>query len=167
MLNTKSTIPSLLVASAIMMLAGISQAAQPGPYLGLGFGATNDEVLAESDAGTKFFGGINITSYLGLEVSYVDLGEYANNTLTQEGVTYEIVGYLPLDNHIDLYGKFGLFDWEVSNGSATNKGDDVTYGVGISVRMNDNLSLRGEWQTFLDVDGGDVDMLSANVTFNF
>lgn len=167
MKNTKSTTIVLLLATICMAQTGISQAAQPGPYLGLGFGATDDQVLAESDAGFKVFGGINITPNIGLEVSYIDLGEYANNTLTQEGVAYEVVGYLPLNRDVDIYGKFGLFDWEVSNSSQTNTGDDTTFGIGISARMNDHLSIRGEWQTFVDVDGGDVDLLSASVAFNF
>ncbi len=157
----------LLLSTGLAMFSMSTQAIEPGPYFGAGIGATDDEILQESDNGFRVFGGINITPNIGLEVAYVDLGDYVNGTITQEGVTYEIVGYLPISRTADLYGKFGIFDWEVSDGVFTNEGDDTTYAIGVNVKMSPNLNLRGEWQTYLDVDGGDVDMLSVNISVNF
>lgn len=158
---------ALLLVSSLGTVSLPLQAIEPGVYFGAGVGVTDDQILQESDSGTRVFGGINITPYIGIEVAAVDLGDYANGTLTQEGVSYEIVGYLPLSHSTDVYGKFGIFDWEVSNGFETHTGDDTSFGVGINVKIGSNLNLRGEWQSFLDVDGGDVDMLSANVSISF
>ncbi len=158
--------PALLTISLGISIA-TAQAAQPGPYLGAGIGQADDEILNETESAYKFFGGVNLNENIGLELSYVDLGSYANGQLTQDGVAYELIGYLPLDANIDLYGRAGFYDWTVSNGFITRSGAEPTFGFGLNVQMNPNLSLRGEYQIFTEVDGGDVDMVSASLSFHF
>lgn len=160
---------SILAAS--MMLTSLtplaSQAAEVGPYLGVASGSSEDQILNESQSAYKLFGGVNITRGLGLEFSYVDLGEFANGALTQDGLAYEIVGYLPITRRVDLYGRAGLFSWEVANNFTSVTGTDPTFGVGANIQLSPDIALRGEWQTFQNVDGGDVDLYSAALSVHF
>jgi hypothetical protein len=145
----------------------MSQAAQPGPYLGAGVGESDDEILNESASAYKLFAGVNLAPYIGLEFSYVDLGEFANRQLWQDGIAYEVVGYLPMAPNLDLIVRGGFFDWQVADRFSSVSGTDATFGLGVQAQLNRHLSLRGEYQSFFDVDGGDVDLLSASLSFHF
>jgi OOP family OmpA-OmpF porin len=157
----------LALGTATFLPLNSAQAAQPGAYLGMGFGSAHDEILNEDESAFKFYGGVNLSHYIGMELGYVDLGSYANGALTQDGISYELVGYIPLSSQIDLYGKAGFFNWEVANAFTSNTGTDATFGVGLQAQLQHHVSLRGEYQTFLDVDGGDVDLYSASINLHF
>lgn len=157
----------LVLGSAMIIPFHPAQAAQPGAYFGMGIGSAHDDILDEEDSAFKFYGGVNLSEHIGLELGYVDLGSYANDALTQDGISYELIGYLPLSANVDLYGRAGFFSWEVANAFDSHTGTDPTFGVGLQVQLQHHVSLRGEYQTFLDVDGGDVDLYSANINFHF
>jgi len=160
-------IKSVFIAVSLALSIPAAQAVQPGPYFGAGIGESDDEILNETESAFKFFGGVNLNENIGLELSYVDLGSFANDQLTQDGVAYEIIGYLPLDSNIDLFGRAGFYDWEVSDGFAYRTGTEPTFGFGLNVQMSQNLSVRGEYQIFTEIDGGDVEMYSASLSFHF
>ena len=157
----------VLITSLLALPVAVTQAAQPGVYFGAGIGQSDDEILDETDSGFKFFGGVNFNPNIGLELSYVDLGSFVNGALEQDGVAYEILGYLPLSQQVDLFGRAGFFNWEVADAFTSNTGTDLTFGVGINAMLSHHVSVRGEWQTFLDVDGGDVDLYSASISLHF
>lgn len=163
----KSLVISTTIALGLTGSIAAGQAAEIGPYIGIGVAQSDDEILNETQSGFKAFIGANVTHNIGFEASYVDLGTFANGALTQEGFAYEIIGYLPLTHEVDLFGRAGFFDWEVSDSFVTVTGTEPTFGLGANIRLNPHASLRGEWQTFLDVDGGDVDLYSASLSFNF
>ena len=172
MIFTKSLKSRTLLLSLGMSIAAVvpvnsAQAAQPGAYIGVGAGSAHDEILNEDESAFKFYGGVNLTPHIGLELGYVDLGSYINGVLTQDGISYELIGYIPVSSNIDLYGRAGFFDWEVATSFSSNTGTDTTFGVGIQAQLEEHLSLRGEYQTFLDVDGGDVDLYSASLNLHF
>lgn len=166
MFKTKSIVSGALLA-ATMSLSLSAHAAQPGLYLGAGLGSADDVILNETSAASKIFAGINLTSFLGLEVSYVNLGDYVNGIVTQDGVAYEVVGYLPLTPYVNLFGKVGAFDWRVRSGGLSNRGTDSDYGFGLNAEVSPRVWLRGEYQKFLDVDGGDVNLASVSVSYHF
>ena len=166
-MNTAHRYLLTLFTAITLSLPAAASAVQPGGYLGFGIGSADDELLQETDTAAKFFGGFNITRHIGFELSYVNLGEYVNGAIEQDGIAYELVGYLPLNYNVDLFGKVGTFSWEVSSGPFYVQGTDLTYGAGINVILNPHVNLRGEWQTFTEVDGGDVDLYSAGVSFHF
>ena len=166
-MQRKIDIKSVLIAVCLGLGISTVQAAQPGPYFGAGVGQSDDEILNETESAFKFFGGVNLNENIGLELSYVDLGTFANGQLTQDGVAYELIGYLPLDANIDLFGRAGFFDWEVSNGSISVNGIEPTFGFGLNVKLSSNISVRGEYQIFTEVDGGDVEMYSASLGVHF
>lgn len=178
MLNRKTILSAALIAGAIS-LTPAAQAAEPGFYVGGGIGQGNDLVLNETSAAYKIFGGYNVNPFLGMELAYVNLG--SNYTLydsstgnyytgTQDGVSYELVGHLPIGYNIDIFGKVGLFNWSNSYNyvyAPSAQGTNNDYGFGLSARLAPQLWLRGEYQKFLDVNGGDVNMASVNIVYHF
>jgi hypothetical protein len=168
MLNKKYSASSVLLAGA-MCLPLSAHATQPGPYLGIGVGSADDVILNENAAAAKFFAGINVNRFLGLEVSYVNLGDYVNGAITQDGVAYELVGYLPVSPYVDIFGKVGMFNWTVSSNYsyASAQGTNNDYGFGISAAVSPRVWLRGEYQKFMDVDGGDVNLASVSISYHF
>ncbi len=166
-MHRKHYIQSTFIALSLGLSISTVQAVQPGPYFGAGFGQSDDEILNETESAFKFFGGVNLSENIGLELAYVDLGTFANGQLNQDGITFEVVGYLPLNPDIDLFGRAGIYDWEVSNGFISRNGTEPTFGFGVNVQLDHSLSVRGEYQIFTEVDGGDVDMYSASLSFHF
>lgn len=148
-------------------VSGTVHAVEPGGYLGFSIGSADDDVLDESDTGYKILGGFNANNNIGFEIAFVDLGSYVNDLLDQYGVAFEVVGYLPVANNFDLFGKLGIFSWTVEVGAADDDGTDLTYGFGGAFRASPQISVRAEWERFTDISGGDVDLLSAGVTYHF
>lgn len=165
---------SVLFAGLLMLVAHGASAAQPGGYLGFSLGSADDEILNESDTGYKLLGGYVASANLGGEIAFVDLGSYpafdpffGPVILDQYGIAFNGIGYLPVGNNFDLFGKLGLFAWTVDVGFATDDGLDLTYGFGASLRMDYRLSIRAEWERFTDISGGDVDLVSAGIAYHF
>lgn len=164
----KRSITKLTLLFGLMFLGGQpAQAASPGGYVGFSLGSADDDVLSESDTGYKLFGGYTANQYLGVEIAFVDLGEYENGLLEQYGVAFDVVGYLPVTNNFNVLGKLGMFAWTVDVGPFSNDGTDLTYGLGVQYDFTNRLSFRGEWEEFADISGGDVSLLSAGVIYTF
>ena len=136
-------------------------------YLGLGLGEADDDVLAETDDSWKIFAGYQLNKYLGFEVGYVDLGDYLFGLLSQDGFFLEALGSAPLGKGFSVFAKAGAFAWsaEISD-LASDSGTDFTYGVGLRYSVK-SIVLRLELDRFLDVAGGDIDLLSANFAYRF
>jgi len=166
-MKPKNLVMAGLVAASMVLPISTSQAAQPGPYVGAGFGQSDDVILDETESSYKIFAGVNLSEFIGLELSYVDLGRFANDQLSQDGIAYEVIGYLPLDHNVDLFGRAGFYNWVVADELSSNEGTEATFGVGLRVQLNPALSVRAEYQSFLDVDGGDVDLYSASLSLHF
>lgn len=163
----KKIASSFLFAVSLIFFTQGGLAAESGGYIGFSLGEADDEILNESDTGYKLLGGYRATENLGGEIAFVDLGSYVNNLLDQYGVSFQGVGYLPVGHNLDLFGKLGLFAWTVDVGGFTDDGMDLTYGFGASLRIDNRVSVRAEWERFTDISGGDVDLLSAGIAYHF
>lgn len=173
MLNKKYLVSGILLA-ATMSLPFTAHGAQPGFYIGAGLGQGDDVILNQTSAAYKVFGGFNFNPFLGLEVAYVNLGsnyvDSFNNTFTQDGSSFDIVGYLPVSPYVDIFGKAGIFNWTISNNYsyyAYSQGTSSDYGFGIDAQVNRQVWVRGEYQKFVDVAGGDVNLASVSVSYHF
>ena len=173
MLSKKVIVSSVVLAGA-MSLPLYAQAAQPGFYFGAGLGQGNDVVLDQTSAAAKLFGGFNVNRFLGMELSYVNLGsnyvDYYGYGFTQDGVSYEFVGYLPVSPYVDLFGKVGIYNWTVSSNyyyNASTSGSDSDYGFGLSAQVSQRVWLRGEYQKFQNIAGGDVNLASVSLSYHF
>jgi OmpA-OmpF porin, OOP family len=173
-----------------------------GGYAGASFGKTSVDLECDlditcaaddSDTGFKVYGGYQFTPNLAVEFGYVDLGEVtASGTdsflgttsvlIEASGFTLAAVGTIPLGDRFGLLGKAGFFRWDVDAsatssvfGSASDNetGTDLFLGFGGFMNLGKNLSLRVEWERFMDVGdedttgSTDVDLLSAGIVFRF
>jgi len=168
----KTTLTALLLA-AVIGIAPSAHAADPGFYFGAGVGQGNDKALDQTSGAAKLFVGFNVNPFLGLEASYVNLGssyvDINGVDFTQDGGSFDLIGYLPLSPYVDLFARGGIYNWTVSAnyyyGYRTGSSND--YGFGISTEVAPRLRLRGEYQKFLDVAGGDVDLISVSLAYHF
>ena len=176
---------SLLVA-AFCLSAGPAAAQGTGFYAGGSVGRTSVDVCRklgsgltscdDTDSGFKLFGGYKFNPNFGAEVAFVDLGEIkatgpgGTARLESDGLQLAAVGRFPINPQFDVFGKLGLFMWDISasgpGGSLSDDGTDIMIGAGVSWHFTRQLSLRGEWERF-DIDGDDVDLLSVGLQFNF
>lgn len=93
------------------------------------------------------------------------------------------VGYLPLNDYFDLFGKFGTFTATThaslssidGTSSDSKTHTDLTWGLGAQVYFNNFLSARVEWEHFRNVGKGvmetaagtPVDLTSMSLIWNF
>ncbi len=154
-------------------------------------GITSTSSVDDSDLGWKFFAGFNFNQYFGIEMAYVDLGEAeASSVITAptagtaaiaaeaDGFSFAAVGRYPLSNNIDVFGKVGVFAWDVegtgnvTSGATTvalngdTDGTDVMFGVGGEYEITKNIGVRAEWERY-KLDSDDVDLFSIGLEYDF
>lgn len=165
--------------------ADTGQAGAPGTrgwYVGGGFGSSDDKGLGEDDTGFKVLGGYRASKYLALESAVVFLGEFGPaDVFSKGGLSLEFVGILPIGHRFELFGKLGIFLWQITADICTpfgsgfvcvedatvDDGTDATYGAGFQTHFTKRWSGRLEWQRFTDVGTDDIDLLSVNVIYGF
>jgi OOP family OmpA-OmpF porin len=169
-----------------MAFVGPAFAQDMGFYAGLSFGQSSADVdcsgLAQcddSDTAWKILGGYRFNRNLAAELGYTDLGEVSAgdggaNTITAEATAFELVavGSWPVSNEFSVYGKVGVFRWDVDAtgtgmfaGSESDSGTDLTFGVGVQYDFTKQLGVRGEWQRYAADE--DIDVISIGVVFRF
>jgi OOP family OmpA-OmpF porin len=166
--------------SFIFLLTFIAplHAVNSGWYMGFNMGSAEVDTINESDLGYKFYGGY-LGENFGAEFAYAGLGDgYTSDNLDVYGLSFELIGRLPVSSSFSLLGKFGIFWWTVENCDTGyyyyychygiyDDGSDLTYGLGLQYDLNDRVSIRGEWQEFEDVSGSDISLLSAGILYTF
>lgn len=150
-------------------------------------GVTSSTTVDDTDTGFKIFGGYRIMQYLAVEVAYADLGEAtANSAITApslgqvvtkanaDAFTISALGILPIGENFSVFGRVGVNFWNAdlkTSGFGVSASDDAdgtdwVYGAGVMYNVNANFALRGEWERY-DLDGTDVDLLSAGISWSF
>ncbi len=172
----------------------MAQAQEAGWYLGGSIGQSQAKDACSGLAGTgiscddkdtawKILGGYQVNRYVAAEFGYTDLGKVSASAF---GLTDEIkttaweltaVGSLPLAERFSLFGRLGLYRAEVKEstnfvGNFKATSTDLTFGLGARYDISKNLGIRGEWQKYKDVGGGDIgksdiDVISLGVIWNF
>jgi opacity protein-like surface antigen len=153
--------------------------------------------FAENDVMFKIFGGYRFFDFLGFEAGWTYLGKpdgdqkmpdqplpYVadpNTRLSTElevkGYTLNVVGYLPIGEQWELFGKVGAFIWDADDiqvrsrvdtaGSPSSNspvfrnaieddtsGEDLMAGFGVDFLPTDDITLRAEFE-YYDVDDTD------------
>ena len=141
----------------------------------------------ENDTALKLYGGYQVNRHFAVEFGYADLGRarasfagFGNISIGATGVEVLGVGIVPLNPAWSLYGKLGLFGWNVDvkdstglSGSPSASGTSLTYGAGIAYHATPNVALRAEYQLYSDVGDenttgqGDVSVLALGLTYKF
>ncbi len=166
---------SLTLAS--MFLLSPTAYAQGG-YFGFGIGnATySEDDFDESDTGFNFYGAFRANENLAVEFAYTDFGKQEGRyygydaSVEVTGLSVSAVGFLPVSDNVDLFGKIGLMSWDADVGLGPYTGDDdgsdLLFGFGATFYLSDQFALRGAWE-FVDLDEGELDMLSISAQVNF
>jgi len=186
-------------ASMVMAFALISSPAlaqDKGFYIGVGIGQSDAKDACDglpagvscddSDTSTKFIGGYQFNSNFAVEVGYADLGKAEASqagvgSVSAEATGFEFmaVGIAPLNPKWSLYGKAGLFAWDLDikdstgGGNLSESGTELTYGFGVGWNITKNFTLRAEYQVYSDIGDEnttgqtDVNVIGASVLFRF
>ncbi len=184
----------LLAAGTILSAALVSAPAFAGGdggfYAGVGVGqASADDDFDGGEGGSLSFDGDDtgyklIAGYnfgiiplidLGVELEYIDFGRQDDNidgldvqldasALAAFGVAGVNLG------PVGIFGKVGAFSWDADVdiagfGSAGDDGTDVAYGIGARFHIA-SFQIRAEYELF-DLDGTDLDLLSASLIYTF
>lgn len=203
------TLSALMLASSPI----VAMAADAGFYVGVSLGQSELDSSAgdiksaleaagatgvvasvdNTDLGWKLFGGYQLNQYFGVEVSYVNMGEFTTDATYStpvgspvhgsaegDGGLFSVVGTLPLGEAFAVFGKVGAFVWDV-DATASNSfgtlddnynGTTLAYGIGANWQFTKSVGIRGELERFKDIgpDEGedtDVDLYSLGAVFQF
>jgi len=141
----------------------------------------------EKDTAWKIFGGYQFNRNFAGEFGYTDLGKttlsisgFGSASIGARGFELSGVGMLPVSQQFSVYGRLGLFHWDVDFkdgtglvGSASASGTDLTYGLGASFSFTKNSALRLEWQKYQDVGdtnstgSGDITVIGVGLAVKF
>ncbi len=174
----KNTIKAFLATSALFF-AGAAAAQQPSVssvYVGgtIGQAEYKDGGGDDKDTAWRILGGYQFNRYFAAELGYHNLGEASAAAGAVEGTAWELVGIgaYPLVDKLSAYGKLGVYRGELEGLGAEETNTDLTFGVGLQYDLVKNVGLRGEWQRYSKMGGGnlvetDVDVLSVGVVYRF
>ena len=142
----------LLLLSVATLLVTDIVAAEPGIYLGVGYGTTSfydsDMVqdiapsasLDKSDAGVKFYAGWMINNIVGVELGYANYGSFSLDDTSIDVSSYSVaanLGYTFLNGQLRPFGLAGLgyIANDYPEGNAQNNVDptNVAFHLGVGV----------------------------------
>jgi OmpA-OmpF porin, OOP family len=190
----KGGVVKKLLFVAALIVASAASAQDKGFFIGGHIGQADAKSACDNLAGTgiscdskdsswKILGGYQFSRHFAAELGYTDGGSV---TATFGSLREEIeasvfdlvaVGILPVVDRLAVYGKLGLYRAETEDTtnfgfSAKETNTDITYGFGVRYDFSGKFALRGEWQRYADVGGGeigesDVDVISVGLLFRF
>jgi len=189
---------STILAASVFAISGTLAATQASAqaYLGASIGQSDiDEEIAfglitsgsvdGKDTAWKLYGGYMLNRSFGIEAAYVNLGavsysgDFFGDPVTDgkvevTGFNIAGIGSLPISEQLSVFGKLGLFIWEVEASditggapfSDTADGTDISFGVGVGYNFTRNLGVRAEWEMF-QIDESDASLISIGVVWRF
>jgi len=163
---------------AATLLALITPAAMAQGYLAGTIGSTDYNASGfENGTSVSLLIGYEVSEAIALEASYINLGEVSDNiapvwTLEGDGIILAVRGNLPVTPQLDLFGRVGMFMWDLtldqagSGQIAADEGTDLMVGIGLSLQLSREFDLVAEYRS-LEIDGEDVDNLALGFQYNF
>ncbi len=141
-------------------------------YVGASIGDSNVSLdNYNKPVGYKFFIGADINDRFGLELGLINLGDFTIGSLSTKisGTELSAVGFIPVGSDGKLFGKIGLFNWNIDSNSISSNGTDFTLGLGIQFPVKDNILFRLEYQEFRDIrnSSDDFTFLSIGLAVKF
>jgi len=190
-MNKKYLLAGLFVAS--LGSTSIATAGAGDTYAGISLGNASSDLSGldiDDTIGWKVFGGYALNDVLAIEGGYTSLGDAdwtlpgfalppgVSTSIETTGFEIAAVGNFPLNSQLSLFGKVGLFAWDVEisasspSGSASDSttGTDVFFGFGGQYEISGNLAVRASWERYAMEDDGedlDIDFLSVSAVFGF
>lgn len=151
----------------------------------------------DTDTGYKLYVGYQLNPHFGVELGYVDLGEWsydasftspapgtARGTAEVRGVTLGLVGRVPVGERFAVLGRLGVIkpkldvDASVQSGGLSASGSETSrnlrfnWGLGAQYDFTQTVGVRLEWERFDnlgndDTGRGDVDLWSLGAVLRF
>jgi OmpA-OmpF porin, OOP family len=129
----------------------------------------------DRDTGFNFFAGWQFNRFVALEAGYRDFGHLSSDTGSVKGNAVELdaVGTLHLYKGFSLLGRVGAFHGNTTSGGTSEKNNNFTFGWGGQYDFGPAFALRGEWQRYRHMGGGDfgseidIDSLSLAALLRF
>ncbi|HEX7053088.1 MAG TPA: outer membrane beta-barrel protein [Burkholderiales bacterium] len=129
----------------------------------------------DKDTSWGIFAGYQFIPNLAAEVAYRDLGSISAPGGSVDGEALELVGVgrIPITERFAAYGKLGGYRGELEGRGNRESNSDLTYGLGLQFDFTRNLGVRGEWQRYPGMGGGDfgdetdVDVIRVGALFRF
>jgi OOP family OmpA-OmpF porin len=140
-------------------------AAAQDVYLGASLGAAKakqicanvDSCDAKETSG-RLFGGYQVNRYLAVEAGYQYFGTFIQGTrgVFSSAVDLVAVGSWHFTQDLSVYGKAGGYVARTRSAPAAEDNSDFAYGIGAEWRVFKEWSVRGEWQRYYNLGGGDI-----------
>jgi OmpA-OmpF porin, OOP family len=176
------TYQTILLGSFIVAAAFSSAAfaEDQGFYAGanLGIGKPNINTPNGLDKSSSAVGGAllgyKFNKYVGVEGEYTGIGKVTdkvNGTAKGDAASLAVIGFLPLNDEFNLYGKLGVAHTKTTVSSSLAPMSDatrtaVTYGFGGEYNFNKNVGMRLGWDHYnaaVDMNGANKNNANANV----
>ena len=182
--QTRHFAPAILF-TALSLASAPALSQDTGLYAGINFGQSKARDLCDGtlncddkDTAYSFFAGYQVNRNFGVEVGYANLGKFSASvpgiSASGEATGFELslVGTLPIDQNLALYGKFGAFMWDVDvrgsvggfGFSTSDDGTDITFAIGARYNFTRNVAGQVQWQRYEDID---IDVFGLGVLFRF
>jgi len=180
------SIKSVLKLCALLFAISLSQNSFAGPYWGIGVGNTN-WTLKPLFGTFELKDGTTLDLLLGVRTgNFAYEGEFtfsSHDWVGVSGATHHAgnvilagLGYLPINQTFEFYGKLGLDFWKttVDFAGATYDGDtgmSLVLGLGANINITPTFNLRAEYKRMNDigdgVDTGDIGQGTLIAVFKF
>ena len=156
----------------VLFLATTVSAKDVGPYVNANIGKTDVDVdMLDFDKGTSFsFGvGYSFNKHVSVEANYIDFGDMEDDidpvfTLSGDALVVSAIGKIPFSDNFSGFARLGFFSWDAEVNAAgfgeiaSDDGTDLTYGLGLLIDFNENISGLIQYQKFdFETDGEDID----------
>lgn len=185
----KKLIFALVAAAAAI---GSAQAAQPGPYIGLGIANAdhNANIAGASSTSSdgwktsgKIFGGYDFDQTFGVEVGYTDFrsSDYnytlngVNRTGSTDGKSYYVAGKAtaPVNEQFSVFGKLGAAQNKRNYSDSLLSGDtsktELYAGVGAQYNFNPKVAVTLEYERYgkNQAIGAKSDVVTLGAKYSF
>jgi len=167
-------------------------APQTRMYGGASIGVASQDKFSDGNATAgKIYGGIRFNQAWSLEGGYMGFGEVEHEgkddrnpmQLSSDSNALYVagVGYMPVSNQMEVFGKAGLAKWTQDNtkevpridtyDSLHDSGTSPMLGLGAQYWLNKNMQARAEWERVVNMGDGDdfetdADSFSIGLTFS-
>jgi opacity protein-like surface antigen len=165
----------------ILALAALAAPASAEPYLGAGLGRShfNDfcsaSVCDTRDTAFNFFAGYRFARFIALEGAYDALGHARVLDTETKADAWSGSGVLtiPLNRRFAVFGKLGAYHGNMKAPGISQRKNGATVAGGIEYDFDPRFGLRGQWQRFRKMGGGevgtstDIDVATLQALFRF
>ena len=162
-----------------MALIAVAASAQTSLYVGASAGKSHftngcsfgPGPCEDRDTSGRFFGGLQFTSWLGLEAGWATFGKLTVADTDIKASAADLVGVLtvPIQGRFGAFLKGGVYHSDMKSPSLDQTHDGGTFGWGLQYNAGTGGAFRAEYQRYAKMGGGafgettHVDLLTVGI----